>query len=65
MNNQNSDKNLNTDTLGSSVLKSVTKPGRYAGGEYGQIVKDKANVKARLTTSPRVKTDSVTTPFSL
>ena len=48
MNNQNSDKNLNTDTLGSSVLKSVTKPGRYAGGEYGQIVKDKANVKARF-----------------
>ena len=48
MNNQNSDKNLNTETLGSSVLKSVTKPGRYAGGEYGQIVKDKANVKARF-----------------
>ena len=32
----------------SSVLKSVTKPGRYAGGEYGQIIKDKEQVKARF-----------------
>ena len=32
----------------SSVLKAVTKPGRYAGGEYGQIIKDKENVKARF-----------------
>lgn len=31
----------------SSVLKSVSKPGRYCGSEYGQIIKDKANVKAR------------------
>lgn len=32
----------------STILKSVTKPGRYAGGEYGQIIKDKARVKARF-----------------
>ena len=32
----------------SSVLKSVTKPGRYAGGEYGQVVKDKTSVRARF-----------------
>ncbi len=32
----------------STILKSVSKPGRYAGGEYGQIVKDKAKIKARF-----------------
>ena len=32
----------------SSILKSISKPGRYAGGEYGQILKDKAKVKARF-----------------
>ena len=32
----------------SSVLKSVTKPGRYVGGEYNSIIKDKANVKCRF-----------------
>ncbi len=32
----------------SSLLKSVSKPGRYSGGEYGQIVKDKKNIKARF-----------------
>ena len=32
----------------STILKSVTKPGRYAGGEYGQIIKDKTRVKARF-----------------
>ncbi len=32
----------------SSILKSVSKPGRYAGGEYGQIIKDKEKVKARF-----------------
>ena len=32
----------------SSVLKSVSKPGRYSGGEYGQIIKDKSKVKARF-----------------
>ena len=32
----------------SSILKSVSKPGRYSGGEYGQIIKDKSEVKARF-----------------
>ena len=32
----------------SSILKSVSKPGRYSGGEYGQILKDKNQVKARF-----------------
>ncbi len=32
----------------STILKSVSKPGRYAGGEYGQIIKDKSTVKARF-----------------
>ncbi|MBQ9132391.1 MAG: TIGR03960 family B12-binding radical SAM protein [Clostridia bacterium] len=32
----------------STILKSVSKPGRYAGGEYGQILKDKSAVKARF-----------------
>lgn len=31
-----------------SVLKLVSKPGRYSGGEYGQIIKDKTKVKARF-----------------
>ena len=30
------------------ILTSVSKPGRYAGGEYGQVLKDKAQVKARF-----------------
>ena len=33
--------------MNSSILKSVSKPGRYTGGEFGQIIKDKASVKAR------------------
>ncbi|MBQ9760864.1 MAG: TIGR03960 family B12-binding radical SAM protein [Clostridia bacterium] len=32
----------------STILKSISKPGRYAGGEYGQTIKDKKNVKARF-----------------
>ncbi len=32
----------------STILKSVTKPGRYCGGEVGQVVKDKAGVKLRF-----------------
>ena len=35
-------------TNNSTILKSISKPGRYAGGEYGQIIKDKAQVKARF-----------------
>ena len=34
--------------ISSTILKSVTKPGRYAGGEYGQVIKDKDKVKARF-----------------
>lgn len=48
MKNQISDRAPREDSIGSSVLKSVTKPGRYAGGEYGQIIKDKNAVKARF-----------------
>ena len=33
---------------GSTILKSVSKPGRYAGGEYGEVLKDKTKVKARF-----------------
>ena len=32
----------------SSVLKSVSKPGRYSGGEHGQTIKDKSKIKARF-----------------
>lgn len=32
----------------SSVLKSVSKPGRYIGGEYNSIIKDKNEVKCRF-----------------
>ena len=30
------------------LLTSVSRPGRYAGGEYGQVIKDKTAVKARF-----------------
>ncbi len=32
----------------SSLLKSVSKPGRYSGGEFGQIIKDPSEVKCRF-----------------
>lgn len=32
----------------SSVLKSVSKPGRYIGGEYNSVIKDKESVKCRF-----------------
>ena len=32
----------------SSILKSVSKPGRYIGGEYNSIIKDKDSVKCRF-----------------
>ncbi|MBO7177458.1 MAG: B12-binding domain-containing radical SAM protein, partial [Clostridia bacterium] len=32
----------------STILKSVSKPGRYSAGEYGQTIKDKSQVKARF-----------------
>ena len=31
-----------------SILRKVLKPGRYTGGEYGQIIKDKDKVDARF-----------------
>ena len=34
---------MNENTL----LKNVSKPGRYTGGEYGQILKDKTKVSVR------------------
>ena len=37
-----------TDRNVSSVLKSVTKPGRYIGGEYNSVKKDKAAVDCRF-----------------
>ena len=37
------DKKMNKNI--STVLKAVSKPGRYSGGEYGQIIKDKEKVK--------------------
>ena len=30
------------------ILKQVLKPGRYTGGEYGQVIKDKSKIKARF-----------------
>ncbi len=30
------------------ILKQVEKPGRYSGGEFGQIIKDKSKIKARF-----------------
>ena len=36
------------DSKMKTILKSVLKPGRYTGGEYGQIVKDREKVKARF-----------------
>ena len=34
--------------MNSTVLKSVLKPGRYSGGEYGQIIKDKKDINCRF-----------------
>ncbi len=31
-----------------SILKKVLKPGRYTGGEYGQVIKDKKNISVRF-----------------
>ena len=38
----------NPNLPNSTILKSVSKPGRYAGGEYGAVYKDKSRVKARF-----------------
>ncbi|MBQ6614272.1 MAG: TIGR03960 family B12-binding radical SAM protein [Clostridia bacterium] len=34
--------------MNSTILKSVLKPGRYSGGEYGQTVKDKNDINCRF-----------------
>ncbi len=34
--------------MNSTILKSVLKPGRYSGGEYGQTIKDKKDIKCRF-----------------
>ena len=34
--------------LKDKILRSVTKPGRYIGGEFGEILKDKNAVKCRF-----------------
>ena len=39
---------MNSNRPNSTILKSVSKPGRYAGGEYGEVLKDKSKVKARF-----------------
>ncbi len=36
------------ETVSSTLLKSISKPGRYSGGEYGQTIKDRTAVKARF-----------------
>ena len=39
---------MNSNRPNSTILKSVSKPGRYAGGEYGEVLKDKTKIKARF-----------------
>ena len=34
--------------MNSTILKSVLKPGRYSGGEHGQIIKDKKDIDCRF-----------------
>ena len=34
--------------MNSTILKSVSKPGRYSGGEYGETLKDKNQVNCRV-----------------
>lgn len=40
--------NISPKTAAERLLKRVEKPGRYTGGEFGQVIKDKASVKARF-----------------
>lgn len=39
---------LNVNKNMDGILRKVLKPGRYTGGEYGQIIKDKNKVKCRF-----------------
>ncbi len=34
--------------MNSTILKGVLKPGRYSGGEYGEIIKDKKDINCRF-----------------
>lgn len=34
--------------MNSTIMKRVSKPGRYCGGEYGQVVKEKSKVNCRV-----------------
>ena len=34
--------------MNSTLLKSVLKPGRYSGGEHGQVIKDKNDINCRF-----------------
>lgn len=40
--------NMSPKATAERLLKRVEKPGRYTGGEYGQVIKDKSSVKARF-----------------
>ena len=35
------------DKIKEKILKKVTKPGRYVGGEFGETIKDISSVKSR------------------
>lgn len=41
---------MNSDhfNMKDKILRRVEKPGRYIGGEFGEIIKDKQNIKARF-----------------
>ena len=34
--------------LTDQILKNVEKPGRYIGGEFGQVIKDKSEINCRF-----------------
>ena len=40
--------NMSPKATAERLLKRVEKPGRYTGGEFGQVIKDKSSVKARF-----------------
>ena len=39
---------MNPKQAAERLLKRVEKPGRYTGGEYGEVIKDKSKVRARF-----------------
>ena len=39
---------MQNNKISPSVLKSVQKPGRYIGGEYNAVIKNKDEVKCRF-----------------